>query len=88
MSNANLKSIPCDTSVNKHCNKNDSKLLKNDNLYRNIVGSLIYLMVCTKPDICFSITKLSQKLAQPTYADLNLAKHVLKYLTGTKVLKM
>ena len=27
--------------------------------YREAVGSLIYLMVCTRPDMCWIVTKLS-----------------------------
>ena len=33
--------------------------------YREAVGSLIYLMVCTRPDICWIVTKLSQYMSKP-----------------------
>ena len=33
--------------------------------YREAVGSLIYAMMCTRPDICWIITKLSQYLSKP-----------------------
>jgi hypothetical protein len=58
-------------------------MLEDPKLYREIVGSLIYLMTCTRPDLCFVVTKLSQFLAKPTNALLNLSKFVLKYLKGT-----
>ena len=62
----------------------DSKPLDNSTLFRQIIGSLIYLMVCTRPDICFSISLLSKFLEKPTKAHLEWTKHVLRYLSGTK----
>ena len=51
--------------------------------YREIVGSLIYLMICTRPDISWVVSKLSQKLSCAKIEDLITAKHVLRYLKGT-----
>ena len=51
--------------------------------YREIVGSLIYVMIGTRPDICWTVTKLSQHLSNPTQGHLIAAKHVLRYLKGT-----
>ena len=51
--------------------------------YREIVGSLIYLMTCTRPDISWVVNKLSQKLSCPRIEDLVTAKHVLRYLKGS-----
>jgi len=52
-------------------------------LYRSIVGSLIYIMTATRPDLCYVVTKLSQCMSNPTVEDLVMAKHVLRYLKGT-----
>lgn len=51
--------------------------------YREIVGSLIYAMTSTRPDISWIVSKLSQTLANPKAEDLVAAKHVLRYLKGT-----
>lgn len=51
--------------------------------YREIVGSLIYAMTCTIPDISWIVSKLSQKLSNPKMEHLIAAKHVLRYLKGT-----
>lgn len=51
--------------------------------YREIVGSLIYAMTCTRPDISWIMSKLSQTLANPKMENLVAAKHVLRYLKGT-----
>ena len=63
------------------CNENDE--LVDSRRYREIIGSLIYLMTCTRPDICWTVTKLSQYLSQPRQGHLTAAKHVMRYLKGT-----
>jgi hypothetical protein len=51
-------------------------------LYRQIVGSLIYLMN-TRLDICFVVNTLSQYLVEPIRVHLVRAKHVMRYLKCT-----
>ena len=85
MTNAKNKPTPCPQGINKELG-NTSPLLEDNTLYREIVGSLIYLMVNTRPDISYVVTLLGQYMSKPTVAHLNLAKHVLKYLKGTKTL--
>jgi hypothetical protein len=48
-------------------------------LYRQIIGSVMYLMI-TKPDVCFS---LSQYLVESRRVHLDDTKHVMRYLKGT-----
>ncbi len=48
--------------------------------YREIVGSLLYIMTCTRPDLSWIVSKLSQTLSNPKEGDLVAAKHVLRYL--------
>ena len=40
-------------------------------------------MTCTRLDICWVVTKLSQHLDNPVDADWIMIKHVLRYLKGT-----
>lgn len=82
MEDCNPKSIPCDMSVSNMISS-DSTELEDPKLYREIVGSLIYVMIGTRPDISYVVTKLSQFLAKPTKSHLNLSKHVLRYIKGT-----
>jgi hypothetical protein len=49
-------------------------------LYQEIVGSLNHLAVYSRPDISFSVSKLSQFLTEPTETHLSAARHVLRYL--------
>ena len=76
------KPTPCILGVGKVSDE-ESPLLEDPGEYRAIVGSLIYVMKGTRPDLCYVVTKLSQKMSKPTRANLELAKHVLRYLKGT-----
>ena len=83
MSDCNPKAIPCDQSVNKS-SPEESPELTDGTLYRNIVGSLIYIMTCTRPDLSYIVSKLSQHMAKPSQSHLSMSKFVLKYLKGTE----
>ncbi len=52
--------------------------------YRAIVGSLMYLYQWTRPDLGFAVTFLSRYLHKPGIKHLQVAKHTLRYLQGTK----
>lgn len=52
--------------------------------YQSLIGSLLYLSICTRPDITFSVNKLSQFNHNPHEEHLNAAKHLLRYLSYTK----
>ena len=51
-------------------------------MYRQMIGSLMYLMN-TRPDICFAMNTLIQFLTDPRHVHLIAAKHILRYLKGT-----
>ena len=51
--------------------------------YRAIVGSLMYLMTGTRPDLAHLLQLISQFLQAPTRAHMAAAKHGLRYLSGT-----
>ena len=52
--------------------------------YRSIVGGLLYISVCTRMDIGFALSILTQNLANPKPTHFLMAKRVLFYLVGTK----
>ena len=52
-------------------------------LFQQIIGSLLYIMLGTRPDIAFAVTKLAQFAANPSKEHLDKAKYVLRYLAGT-----
>jgi hypothetical protein len=51
-------------------------------LYKQIIGSLMYL-TNTRPDICFVVNTLSQFLVEPRRVHIVAAKRVMRYLKGT-----
>ena len=52
-------STPYEMDIMKTSDKVD---LIESKLYHEINGSLIYIMVATTPDICYTVTRLSQDL--------------------------
>eukprot|EP00698_Gefionella_okellyi_P023873 TRINITY_DN8277_c0_g3_i1.p1 TRINITY_DN8277_c0_g3~~TRINITY_DN8277_c0_g3_i1.p1 ORF type:complete len:323 (-),score=75.21 TRINITY_DN8277_c0_g3_i1:280-1146(-) len=52
-------------------------------LYREAVGGLVYLVSCTRPDLAFAMSALSQHVAKPQQHHLTALKHVLRYLKGS-----
>ena len=55
--------------------------------YISVVGSLMYLAVTTRPDIAYAAGVLARFNSNPGSAHWQAAKHVLRYLKGTIVLK-
>ena len=51
--------------------------------YQAVIGSLMFAMVCTRPDIAYAVTTLAQFASNPTSAHLQAVKRVLRYLRGT-----
>jgi hypothetical protein len=51
--------------------------------YRQILGSLMYAMVATRPDLAFAVTVLSKTMQNPRWCDWLKLKHVLRYIKGT-----
>eukprot|EP00873_Tetraselmis_striata_P020669 jgi/Tetstr1/440933/TSEL_029202.t1 len=54
--------------------------------YQALVGSLLYAMVATRPDIAEVVSKLCRVMAKPEERHWQAAKRVLRYLKGTKTL--
>lgn len=57
---------------------------KEDNLeYRNLIGCLMYVAVCSRPDIAHAVSMLSQFNECYNQQHWKAAKRVLRYLKGT-----
>lgn len=56
--------------------------------YREIIGSLMYISLGSRPDITYAVSYLSQFLDKPTIEAWKAAKHVLRYLRETKHLNL
>ena len=51
--------------------------------YREAVGSLIYAVTCTRPDIAFAVNQVAQFSCHPTRAHWEAGKRIFSYLKGT-----
>jgi transposase InsO family protein len=49
-------------------------------LFRSLVGGLLYISVCTRPDLSYCVSVLARSMAQPHAHALTGAKRVLRYL--------
>ena len=84
MASCNRCDTPCDTNVQlskgQSPDKPDEKMHKE---YRAIVGSLMYLMTGTRPDIAYAVQSVSRYLSCPGEAHMKAAKRILRYVKGT-----
>ena len=53
-------------------------------IYREMLGSLMYLSVGTRPDITFQVSCLSQFCQDPRLMHLTAIKRIYRYLKGTR----
>ena len=60
----------------------------NKNLYLQLIGSLGWIATGTRPDIAFAVSYLGRFNADPTVNHWVCAKRVLRYLAGTKHLRL
>jgi len=77
------KEVPISPSA--RLTKEGGKSLDTDRYgYSQLVGSLMYIAVCTRPDIAQSVGALARYMAAPTTVHWTAAKGVLRYLAGSK----
>jgi len=51
--------------------------------YQSVIGSLLYLMLGTCPDLAFAVTQMAKFAHNPSEEHLVKAKHIMRYLAGT-----
>ena len=73
--------IPIDNGL--HLSKNKSESISQLE-YSRVIGSLMYLMSCTRPDIAYVISKLSKYTSNPQIDNWKEIVRVLKYLRFTR----
>ena len=56
----------------------------NQQQYQSVIGSLMYLSVCTRPDIAYAVGALARHASKPGKPHWTAVKRVLRYLNGTK----
>jgi len=65
-------------------NEDLKKVKVDETKYRSIIGNLLYLSICTRPDIIFSVSKAARRVKEPNMEDWNNVMRILRYLKGTK----
>ena len=67
---------------NCHLNSHDGESLYDATLYRQLIGSLIYLTV-TRPDISYAVHVVSQFMTAPRSPHYAVVLRILRYLNDT-----
>ena len=80
MQNCKPRETPCEQKLQY---TEDSVKMNDPKRYREAVGSLIYPSTCTRPDLSFTVSKLSQHFAEPSEEHWVTVKHTFRYLKET-----
>ncbi|XP_066906999.1 uncharacterized protein [Halyomorpha halys] len=77
---------PVSTPMTK-LDAHDSEHNRNSSFpYREAVGALMYLMVCTRPNLAYNISVLSRTLDCSSNQDIVRLKRILRYIIGSSSL--
>ncbi|KAI5321923.1 hypothetical protein L3X38_030995 [Prunus dulcis] len=76
------KAVATHLAMNEKLSKEDGSEQADEGVYRQIVGSLLYL-TATRPDIMFAASLLARFMHGPTRKHMGTAKRVLRYIQGT-----
>ncbi|KAL4280040.1 hypothetical protein GQ457_03G019540 [Hibiscus cannabinus] len=64
--------------------KHFSLLYQNINLNTSAIGSIMYAMICTRPDLSYALSMTSRYQTNPGEGHWTAVKNILKYLRRTK----
>lgn len=87
MENCRNVSTPLDAGFQVKCEGENCERV-DPGMYQSIIGSLMYLALSTRPDILHSVTKLAQRNTDPHREHMVGVKHVIRYLSATKGLRI
>lgn len=73
--------------MSKTCESNNDEKV-DSTMYRSAVGSILYVSNNTRPDLSYAVHKVSQNNQCPTESNWRSVKHLLRYINGTKELKL
>jgi hypothetical protein len=90
MNNAKVVSFPLATHFKLSTKQSPSTDEEKEDMeripYASAVGSLMYAMVCTRPDIAHAVGVVSRFLSDPGREHWNAVKWIMRYLRGTSKL--
>src|SRR3954470_12107876 len=70
-------------SIDQYPSTDVERAYMNSIPYANIVGSLMYVMVCTRPNIAYAISLVRRYMANPGKAHWQALKWILSYINGS-----
>ena len=76
------KPVKTPMEVNLKLNKDEGELLNDAGIYKWLIGRLLFLTI-SRPDITYSVHRLSQFMSKPREPHLKVAYRVIQYLKGT-----
>jgi hypothetical protein len=81
MSDCNVAKTPMDTS---RLDVNTEQVLPDRRTeYQTLIRKLLFLSICTRPDISYAVNSLAQHSSAPRQTCFDAVKRVLRYLKGT-----
>ena len=83
MTNSNPVSTPFDSKAKLEINK-EKATIEDIKYFQSVIGSLLYITLGTRPDLAYSVIKLSRFASNPSKEHITATKRVLRYLKGTK----
>jgi hypothetical protein len=72
----------------KSSDKDLAKFTQQNTQYRKAVGSLVYIAICTRPNISFAVGVLLQFLEKPNQQHWDSFLHIIQYLEVTITLSI
>ncbi|KAF9799838.1 hypothetical protein IEO21_10490 [Rhodonia placenta] len=90
MVEAHTLTVPLDSHINLFDIEitNEDRHEMSRKPYARLVGSLMYAAIGTRPDIAFAVSTLARFMATPAPVHWDAAKRVLRYLKGTRDLRL
>jgi hypothetical protein len=89
MSDSNPARTPLPSGVEMHLVRYEEQASASEiKAYQQVIGSLLYVQIGTRPDISFAVSRLVQYASNPSLQHMQLAKYVLTYLSGTADLRL
>jgi len=61
----------------------DGKVLMSKVTYASVVGNLMYVMICTRPDIAYAVGVVSRYMSNPAQEHWRVVKWIMRYLKGS-----
>src|SRR5437762_952041 len=75
--------MPLSPSVNLENQDSEILNVKDHEIFKRLIGRLMFMAIGTRIDIAFAVNRLSQYLSEPREVHMQAAKHILRYLAGT-----